>query len=472
MDGNSEKNNKEVKMQNIYNEVNSLDTRCCKKFDLTEDILMENASISMMNHIIKTCKKKDKILIVSGAGNNGADGIVLARLLHTKYKVSLYLPHGIKSDMAVKQLQRAQKIKVKISTKITKADVVVDCLFGSGLNRDLDKKSVSIIKKMNKINCYKIACDVPSGINYLGQVSKRAFYADITITMGALKRSLFTDIAKEYVGKIKVSDLGIQRKLYETKTNCFLLEKKDLKLPIRDNKISNKGTFGHLSVVIGNKAGAGLLCADAGFSFGCGLITIISKELKRIPNYIMQSKIIPTNTTALCLGMGLGNIYDKNLLENGIPKVIDADLFYDENLLNLLEQKNIVITPHPKEFCSLLKMTNLANVNVEELQNDRFKYVDVFSKRYKNVVLLLKGTNVIISQNQKRYVNTLGSSILSKGGSGDVLCGLIGSLLAQGYSTLDAAINGSLAHTMASANYTQNNYSMTPQDLIKEIKKL
>jgi NAD(P)H-hydrate repair Nnr-like enzyme with NAD(P)H-hydrate dehydratase domain len=117
-------------------------------------------------------------------------------------------------------------------------------------------------------------------------------------------------------------------------------------------------------------------------------------------------------------------------------------------------------------------MTNLADISVKELQNNRFKYVEIFSKKYKNVVLLLKGTNVIISENKKKYVNNLGTSILSKGGSGDVLCGLIGSLLAQGYSPLDAAINGSLSHTIAARKYNGNNYSMSPQDLVKEIKKL
>ena len=97
---------------------------------------------------------------------------------------------------------------------------------------------------------------------------------------------------------------------------------------------------------------------------------------------------------------------------------------------------------------------------------------DLFCQKYPKVVLVLKGTNVLIAKNKKVYVNPLGSSILSKGGSGDVLSGLIGSLLAQGYSPLEAAINGSLAHTIAALNYEQNNYSMTPQDLIQEIKKL
>lgn len=459
-------------MQNIYNEVNSLDKRCYEKYYLSEDILMEHASTSIMNFIDKKFTQNQKILIVCGIGNNGADGIALARLLYKKYKVNLYIPFEVKSEMAKLQLQRVESLGIKISSKIKTYDVVVDCLFGSGLNRELDEKSLSILKILNKLKAYKIACDIPSGINTLGQVTQNAFYADVTITMGALKKSLFTDIAKEYVGDIKVADLGIQRTLYEKKTSCFLLEQKDLKLPIRDNKISNKGTYGHLAVIVGDKVGAGLLCADAGFAFGCGLITVVSEFIKKCPNYIMENKSLPLNTTALCIGMGLGKKYDKNLLENNIPKVIDADLFNDENIITLLKQKNIILTPHPKEFCSLLKITQLANISVKELQNNRFKYVEKFSKKYKNVVLLLKGTNVVISQNKKIFINPLGSSVLSKGGSGDVLCGLIGSLLAQGYSPLEATINGSLAHTIAASNYIGNNYSMSPQDLVSEIKKL
>ncbi|MDB4257466.1 NAD(P)H-hydrate dehydratase, partial [Arcobacteraceae bacterium] len=161
-----------------------------------------------------------------------------------------------------------------------------------------------------------------------------------------------------------------------------------------------------------------------------------------------------------------------SILANDIPKVIDADLCYEKRIINILKQTSIVLTPHPKEFCSLLKITDIAAISINELQGNRFKYVNLFCHKYPKVVLVLKGTNVLISQNKKVYVNSLGSSILSKGGSGDVLCGLIGSLLAQGYSPLEAAIHGSLAHTIAASNYEQNNYSMTPQDLIQEIKKL
>ncbi|MFW3329021.1 NAD(P)H-hydrate dehydratase, partial [Aliarcobacter butzleri] len=183
---------------------------------------------------------------------------------------------------------------------------------------------------------------------------------------------------------------------------------------------------------------------------------------------------ISQNCTAIAIGMGLGK-YDENkikeILNKDVPKIIDADLFYDELIFEVLD-KEVVLTPHPKEFVSLLKLSGIADISVQELQNNRFLYVEKFSKKYPKTVLLLKGANVIIAQNEKLYVNSFGSAVLSKGGSGDVLSGLIGSLLAQGYKPLDVAISASLAHALAAKNYKKNNYSLSPQDLIEEIKNL
>ena len=186
----------------------------------------------------------------------------------------------------------------------------------------------------------------------------------------------------------------------------------------------------------------------------------------------MQSKKIPENTTALCIGMGLGTKYDKSIITNKIAKVIDADLFYDKNILDILKQDNIVLTPHPKEFCALLKLTKIVDISIDELQNNRFKYLSIFAKKYPKLTILLKGANVLIAKNKKIHINRFGTSALSKGGSGDVLSGLIGSLLAQGYNCLDATINGSLAHTIGALKYSGNNYSLTPEELINQIKKL
>ncbi|PZP11581.1 MAG: NAD(P)H-hydrate dehydratase, partial [Aliarcobacter butzleri] len=223
-----------------------------------------------------------------------------------------------------------------------------------------------------------------------------------------------------------------------------------------------------------SKKGAGIIASNAAFGFGVGLVSVVCNENVDLPYHIMQTQNISQNCTAIAIGMGLGK-YDENktkeILNKDVPKIIDADLFYHELIFEVLD-KEVVLTPHPKEFVSLLKLSGIADISVQELQNNRFLYVEKFSKKYPKTVLLLKGANVIIAQNEKLYVNSFGSAVLSKGGSGDVLSGLIGSLLAQGYKALDAAISASLAHTLAAKNYKKNNYSLSPQDLIEEIKNL
>lgn len=438
-------------MKKIFDEVRSLDKRAIEEFHLTEDILMENASLGLKNYITKKFKKNSSILIVCGSGNNGADGISLARLLQNKFKVSLYIVNEPKTEIGKLQLKRAKSVNVNFVNQIFQADIVVDCLFGTGLNKELDEDSVSLINSLNNLNSFKIACDIPSGLNSLRQVIETAFKADITITMGALKTALLTDIAKDFVGKIKVANLGLPEDIFQIETNKYLLQKSDLKLPLRDIQNSHKGTFGHVNIVSGEKIGASIIASQASFAFGAGLVTIVSQNEKNIPFHIMQSKSVSENCTAIALGMGLGEFESlklEEILQLNIPKVLDADIFYNPLIVKYLDE-NVVLTPHPKEFISLLKLTNIANISIEELQENRFLYVEKFCKIYPKVTLLLKGANVIISKNDKIYVNIFGSSKLSKGGSGDVLSGLIVSLLAQGYTSLEAAINASLAHTIA-----------------------
>lgn len=461
-------------MQKIFDEVNSLDKRCYEKFLLSEDLLIEHAASSMALYISENHSSCKSILIVCGSGNNGADGITLARLLHKKFDVKLYLASNPKSSMAQLQFQRAKTLDISIVDEVFEADIIVDCLFGTGLNKPLDEKSINLLNTLNSYNTFKIACDIPSGINNLGQVQSVAFEADITITMGALKTSLFTDIAKDYVGKIIVADLGVEREVYEVESNKFLLDESDMNLPFRNKKNSHKGSFGHLNVVAGCKKGAGIIAANAAFNFGSGLVSVVCHENLDLPYHLMQTHFISGNCTAIAIGMGLGKYETdeiRKILNKKVPKIIDADLFYDELICEVLNQE-IVITPHPKEFCSLLKLCEIADIKVEGLQNNRFLYVQMFSKKYPKVILLLKGANVIISKNEKLFVNNFGSAVLSKGGSGDVLSGLIGSLLAQGYDALDSVITASLAHTMAAKNYDKNNYSLLPTDLIEEIRKL
>ena len=461
-------------MKKVFDELKSLDKRAIEDFFLSEDILMEHASLGLFNYIRKKFKKNKTILIVCGSGNNGADGLALARLLYKTFDVKIYIAKEPKTPMAKLQYKRAKTLDIEFADYVFEADIIVDCLFGTGFSGSLDENSIDLIDKLNSFNSFKIACDIPSGINRQGQVLQTAFKSNLTITMGAYKTALLNDIAKDFVGKIKVINLGLPRDVFEKDTDIFLLEKKDMVLPFRDNKNSHKGSFGHLNIVAGNKLGASIIASKAAFSFGAGLVTIINSNEQNIPSYIMQNEDISKNCTAIAIGMGLGKIDDKSLediLKLNLPKVFDADIFYNPLILKYLDE-NVVLTPHPKEFISLLKLTKIANISIEELQNSRFLYLQKFCEKYPKITLLLKGANVLIAKDKKIYINSYGTQSLSKGGSGDVLSGLIASLLAQGYNPLNAAICGSLAHTLAAKKYKKNNYSLNPNDLIKKVKKL
>jgi hydroxyethylthiazole kinase-like uncharacterized protein yjeF len=301
------------------------------------------------------------------------------------------------------------------------------------------------------------------------------FIANTTITMGALKLSLFADNVKDFVGDIIVANLGLPTEIYQKDTNMFLLEKSDMNLPIRLLKNTNKFNFGHLSIISGEKSGASILSGLAGLNFGAGLVTLIREDNISIPFELMKSSTIPNNSNTLLIGMGLGNTYSENeilsFFENIDNIIIDADMFHMNYLKDILQMnKNFVLTPHPKEFSSLMKNLGIGNYSIEYIQANRFNLAFEFSKHYPDVVLLLKGANTVIAHNNRLYINNLGDSRLSKAGSGDVLGGMIASLVAQGYKTVDATITASLAHS--TVPYSGNNYSMTPLDIIEGIKYL
>ncbi len=454
-------------MQNLFDEVGSLDARCYKEFALSEDILMEHAASGMSEFIRANFSKHSKVIIVCGSGNNGADGIALARLLHVDYDVSLYYAKKPKSKMALLQHERATKVGVKESQKIEDCDVLVDAVVGTGFCGEFYDYLKDVMDEMNSVKAYKIACDVPSG---------GVFKANTTLTMGALKKSMFLDEMKDNVGEIQVLDLGVSREVYESVSNWKLLDMDDIKLPYRDKKDSHKGSYGHLAIACGDKSGASIMSARTALRFGSGLVTLVGFEDIQIPNIIMYSHEIPENTTALAIGMGLGNEFSnieiEKFLDNDLPLIADADIFSMPIIIDILKREDVVLTPHAKEFVSLLKKVDIADITVDELQKNRFKYTHEFCKKFPHVTLILKGANVIIAKGNEFYINPHGTSSLAKGGSGDVLSGLVGALLAQGYDCLEAAINASLAHAKLALNYEGPDFSLTPDDLIEGIGKL
>ncbi len=469
-------------MQPLYKSCYEMDKRCYDEYLLTEDILMEHASMGMERYIRENFKKGSSVLIVAGVGNNGADGIVLARLLESDYKVFLYIPYGVKSPMAKLQLSRVKRLNVDIIDEVRDADIIVDAIFGAGLSRELDEKTRRLIVKLEELNGFKIACDVPTGIDIDGNPLPMAFIANVTITMGALKESLYSDMAKDFVGEIIRIDLGVSHKRYIDgfHTDLYLLEQSDMRLPHRNfSKKTHKGTFGHLSVVVGEKEGAGIMSASSALRFGAGLVTVVGCLFNTtLPIYIMNGLTLPEKTTAVAFGMGFGYDFEKeivdDIIESDLPIVLDADIFSSERILEFLENRDreIVLTPHPREFVNLWNMSIDEPINISILQANRFNKVREFCSLFPNVTLLLKGANMIIGKNDRLFVNPYGTSKLSKGGSGDVLTGIIGSLLSQGWSGLDSAISASLTLTTASNLYGGADYSMLPTDIIENLTKI
>lgn len=464
-------------MLSVYEKVNALDKRALEEWLLSEDILMENAAMALERAVLQNASLGAKVIILCGSGDNGGDGYALARRLMGRFKVLVFEMKLAKSPMCQLQKERAKKVGVVIKAWEEKnedleCDVLIDCVVGSafkgGLEPFLNFESLSQKAR------FKIACDIPSGIDSKGRVDKRAFKADTTISMGAIKSCLLSDRAKDYVGELKVGHLGVFNQIYEIPTETFLLEKSDLKLPLRDRKNAHKGDYGHAHVLLGKHSGAGLLSALSALSFGSGVVSIQALECEITSNNkpleLVFYENFPKKLSAFALGMGLENIPKdfKKWLELA-PCVLDAGVFYHKEVLQALE-KEVILTPHPKEFLSLLKSVGI-NISMLELLDNKLEIARDFSQKYPKVVLLLKGANTLIAHQGRVFINNLGSVALAKAGSGDVLAGLIVSLLAQNYTPLDAAINASLAHALAGLEF-KNNYALTPLDLIEKIKRL
>lgn len=419
-----------------------------------------------------------------------------------------------------------QDFQEKKELDLTKFECIIDGIFGSGFHGEMPKIVADLITTINHADALKIAVDIPSGVSKTGAVLQSAFCADFTIAMGARKIALYADSAKDFVGRIKLANLGVcadifardmgeitdkispnsSKNLEQISTNSkaifreksqiltntntpfcdtFLLQKRDLILPLRHKQNTNKGDFGHVFIALGQMNGAGLIAANASRAMGAGRVSLVKLPLQndvrgaknepQIPPILMQKNSFK-GADVIIAGCGLGEAkFDLNLLTN-TRCVIDADLCYKSEILELLCGENgVIITPHPKEFCALLKNADIAEVSVREIQQNRFDFARKFSTKF-HATLVLKGANTLIANKGEIYVMAHGTSALAKGGSGDALCGVIGAYLAQGFSPLSSAINGTLAHALAAKKALKkmriNDYALDADDIIKGLKWL
>ncbi|MGN0740279.1 MAG: NAD(P)H-hydrate dehydratase [Treponema sp.] len=482
-----------------------------------EQIMIENAAVSLEKIVLKECGKKQKsVLIMCGSGNNGADGYTLCRHLAGQCKVFVLKCFEPKSFFCKAAFENAKPLlkenenlfaldenpaNSKVNKVIKKSDVIVDCIFGTGFHGLVDSKIQNLFKIVNCAGAVKIACDIPSGIDLTSEnisafsvqeKKQYVFFADKTVSMGAHKISLFSDNAKDAVGKIVCANIGVSKKVFLEAASkvfpsdrIFLLKKSDARLPFRSECNTHKGTFGHTCVIAGEKKGAAILCALSALRCGSGLSSIAdsmteSKNDFQIPACIMTSSSVPENSTCIVIGSGFGRENNKIdeflsvLREKDTAVLFDADSFYYKQTVDfLLENENkkghkIVLTPHPKEFSSLLKLAGLGDFSVQQITDRRVELVRTFCRKFKNCVLVLKGANTFIGYGDSIYISVRAKPCLSKGGSGDVLAGVIAGLLAQGYDVLDAAVTGVLMHAAASRKFKKS-YNLVPEDLILKL---
>lgn len=516
-------------MKKVFENPSELENLAKQELSIPPFLMMENAARFLSDFIISIIKKGkiNQIVILCGKGNNGGDGFALARLLCTAYEnppVTILVPQMPVSAEAKTQFEMCQKLAVqtvfndKIITFLQNLEansqkpdffyetqnaqvsyIIVDCLFGIGFHGELSKEFLQIFDILNKIKAVKIACDIPSALY---------FHADFTVTMGAHKTALFSDKAKAVCGTIIQAPLGIPSNVFESflPPDAFLLEMSDAKLPFRKNKSAHKGTYGHTSVFACQKSGAAILAATSALNFGSGLTSLIKTSFSDLEQFKISAELmincsIPDKTTAVILGPGFCedensiSIFDEvlgwfNTTEN--PAILlDAGVFGCRNFISFLTKLNsvlnakIVLTPHLLEMSRFLHQTKDAfpekfqdfednDFSVQVLANDSNKKI-ALSKRlmqiFPNVTIVIKSANTFIATENQVFICDEGRQNLAKGGSGDVLAGLIGSLLAQKYSAKEAAITGVWAHANASKRFGEEAYDLTPEKLIHQVSK-
>lgn len=500
--------------------VREIDRLTIKKYGVPGLVLMENAGRATAEVLLDNFGYAAKVAVFAGSGNNGGDGFVIARhLISAGLDVDTYIlsdPKSYKGD-ALTNLNALKNIGggiVELNNNLRKykqAEVIVDALFGTGLDREISGFYKKVIDFINTQGVPTIAVDIPSGLDAnSGQPLGTAVLADITVTYALPKLGICIYPGVEFAGEIYVADITTPRFLEdEIPYELLTSESVDGILGPRYED-THKGTYGHLFILAGSpgKSGAATLSALGAQRSGTGLVTVgIPKSLNPImeqktteamteplpetnletfgPQSLERTlKIAGEKKTAIAIGPGISTTDETReflyeiIRNSDLPMLIDADAItlVSDNPEILKEAKApLVLTPHPGE------MSKLAKITTEEVQADRINVALDFSTKF-NVYLILKGARSIISSPQGGiFINTTGNAGMASGGMGDVLTGIIGGLLAQQIDPVDACKLGVFVHGLAGDIVAEQNgeAGIIASDLanclpraIKEISKM
>lgn len=467
---------------------------------------MERAARKCVDWIVNKYDESTHFTVFCGLGNNGGDGLVIARILLAKgYRVIVYVVkysanssedfnenyEGIKNITTVRTIVSEKHIPA-----IEKNSVLIDALFGSGINRSLESVCKLLIKKINSSTNTKIAIDVPSGLGCeLNDFSLESVIleASYTLTFETPKLPFLLPDTAKYVGiwKVLPIDLSDDYKL-DIETPYEYINLKNIKKILKPRaKFSHKGTYGHAEIIGGayGKIGAIVLASKACLKSGVGLLIAYT------PNcglHIMQSSVPEamwsgnqasdqvlegnyTNThKTIGIGPGLGIDSKTQLFLQLVLKSTETPMVIDADAINILAKnkdwlhyipKNSILTPHPKEFKRLVG--NFKN-DIEKLQK-----LKEFSETYSCYVILKGAYTAIANPNGQVYFNSTGNPGMATAGSGDVLTGVITALLAQGYTPKNASILGVYIHGLAGdiAIKKISMQALTAGDIIKHLGK-
>lgn len=477
-------------------DMKKVDEYAIKRLGIPSMVLMERAALSVVDLILCNEPKDKKILVVSGVGNNGADGVAIARILSLKgYDVTIYVC-GVKSSASeefLAQLDIAKKLKIKIVREMVKADVIVDAIFGVGVSRNVIGIQGKAIKLINKSRATVYSVDLPSGINAdTGEVMGVAVEADYTVAIGCQKIGNAMYPGTDYCGEISVGDIGYPVDAYDRcKHVAKYVDNYDLSLiPVRPN-YSFKGSFGKVLIIAGNDemAGAAAMCGMSAYRVGAGLVRIFTdqenKEViqKLVPEAVLnvydseefdvkslEASIAWADVIAIGPGLGLGNIQDvmvEKVLDSKKPCVVDADaintIAKNRNLYKKLHAE-VIMTPH------LGEMSRLTKKSVDEIKANIFEAAkNAHKKTFANYVL--KDARTVVASGDDLFVNMTGNNGMATAGSGDVLTGIIVGLLGIGVDFNAAAVLGPYIHGYAGDKAAERvtKTSLMASDIIEEL---
>lgn len=493
-----------------------IDREASSKHNISPLILMENAGQMSSRRITSLFGplKKKFILIIAGEGNNGGDGLVLARSLlqDGACPVVFFVTNPptkneakINCDIYKKMggtIYLGNKEPDQLASLLQKSDLVIDAIFGTGLNRPVMGQIVEMIQTINASRKSIVSLDIPSGISAdSGKILGAAIKAKATITFALPKKGHYLFPGAAYRGELFIEEIGIP---------SYLVQQAGIKTELMDESLireiapdprhqdSHKGNFGHLFVLAGSrgKRGAGALCCKAALRAGAGLVTWGLPEGLNYPDsYIPEVMTLPlpetsdgclnleaedailkalSNKGAIAIGPGLGTHPDtkallmKILPKISVPVILDADginLIAEENTILSTMTQPILLTPHPGEFGRILGITAIS------VQNDRLLLATETAKRLECYILLKGAYSVVAAPDGSAWINPTGNPGMAKAGTGDALTGVIGGLTVQGIPLLKATQFGAYVHGMAGdlANIDKGEIGMVASDLIEKL---